>query len=209
MKSVPFYQNAQDNNHCFQAALKMVLGYFNPEKEYTWKDLNIITGKVADHWTWVLTTLLWLADTDFDIRYMTIFDYEEFSRDGEIYLRNHFKKEVADAQIAHSNIQYEEQQAKKVSQLMSYDKKNPTIADIKNVLDQGFICICNVNAYQLYEMKGYSGHSVVVYDYTEKGFMLHDPGLPPKESVEIIYEIFSKAWAYPNDYAKSILAIRG
>jgi len=48
---VPFYPNTEDNTHCLQACLKMVLKYFIQEKEYSYEDLDRVTAKVPGLWT--------------------------------------------------------------------------------------------------------------------------------------------------------------
>jgi len=44
MKKIPFYPNP-DNTHCFQAVIKMILKYYFPKEEYSWKELEKLTGK--------------------------------------------------------------------------------------------------------------------------------------------------------------------
>ena len=43
MKKIPFYPNP-DNTHCFQAVIKMILKYYFPKEEYSWKELEKLTG---------------------------------------------------------------------------------------------------------------------------------------------------------------------
>ena len=62
--------------------------------------------------------------------------------------------------------------------------------------------MCMVNSRALNNKEGYLGHSIVIIGYTNQEFVLHDPGLPPLENRRVAYELFEKAWAYPDEKAK-------
>ena len=51
---VPFCANTSDNLHCYQAVIKMILDYFLPNKKYSWKEIEKITGLRKGFWTWPL-----------------------------------------------------------------------------------------------------------------------------------------------------------
>ncbi len=71
-----------------------------------------------------------------------------------------------------------------------------------------YLIICNINANQLYSQAGYSGHFVVVVEVGADDIIIHDPGLPPAPSLKVPKAIFEKAWGYPTENEKNILAIR-
>lgn len=47
IQNVPFYSNTPDDTHCFQAVLKMVLKYFQPEKYYSFEQLDKLSDNIT------------------------------------------------------------------------------------------------------------------------------------------------------------------
>jgi hypothetical protein len=205
---VPFYSNTSDNTHCYQAALKMVLKYFTPAQEYSWEKLEKITAKVEGLWTWPLATLIWLTDQGFTVKNIEVFDYKKFIEQGDQYLLDEFGREVGQSQINHSDISQEQRLSKDFLKRIATVKEIPTLNDIKMLLEQGFLLICNINSSAINQKEGYSGHAVVVKGFEDGFLFLHDPGLPGLENRKVPFELFERAWAYPNDRAKNIIAIK-
>ena len=104
-QKVPFYSNTSDDMHCFQAVFRMVLKFFLPEKDLSWRELDKMTAKKKNLWTWPMQGLLNLKKMGFEIVQIEDFDYEKFSREGEKYLVKELGREVGEAQIKHSDIQ--------------------------------------------------------------------------------------------------------
>jgi hypothetical protein len=206
--NVPFYGNTPDGTHCFQAALRMVLKYFSPERDFTWEELERITAKPEGKWTWPIAAALWLEDNGFEVKFIETFDYDDFSRRGAEYLLDTYGKEVTDAQVAKSDIEQEMRLAKELAGKVSEEKRIATADDIRALLGEGFLIIANINSRVLRGKEGYSGHSVVVKGFNEDGFVIHEPGLPPIENMPVDLAFFEKAWAYPSEEAKNILAVR-
>ena len=207
-KDIPFYQNTSDNTHCFQASLRMILKHFLPEREFSWKDLEQMTEKKQDLWTWQLAGILWMQANGFEVRNKEIFDYEEFIQHGEKYLLEEFGKEVGNAQIKYSDIDQERHLSEIFVRLVQTEKSVPTTRDIKELLQKGFLMIINLNSNILNKKSGYDGHSVVITSIEDSFIFLHDPGLPPKPNRKVALNAFEKAWAYPNEKAKSLIAFR-
>jgi hypothetical protein len=207
-RDVPFYSNTPDDTHCFQASFRMVLKYFWPETEYSWEELEKITAKVEGLWTWPLAGLLWLKSQGFDVKNIEPFDYLRFINEGGKYLLDFFGEEVGDAQIQHSDVEQERRLAKGVVKNVTVVKAVPGINDIKNLLLDGYVVICNINAPAVNEQPGYSGHFVVVKGFDDEQLILHDPGLPPLENRQVKNKIFESAWAYPDQNSKNIIAVR-
>lgn len=206
---VPFYPNLKSGSHCFQACLKMVLKYFQSKKNYSWKQLEAISAKEKDMWTWPLAGILWLKNNSFDVIYCEPFDYTKFATDGKKYLIELFGQEVADEQEKHSILGKEQKRAKEFVKKIKPSQEIPEIADIKNFLKKGYLVKVSLNSATLNRKRGYSGHSVLIIGYGAKKLILHDPGgYPGKPNREVSIELFEKAWAYPNEKAKNIIAIR-
>jgi len=208
VKSVPFYSNTSDDTHCYQAALRMVLKYFLPHKEYSWEELEQLTAKVKNLWTWPTQGLISLYKFGFHVVEIEDFDIDAFIKDGEAYLIQKFGEEVGKEQIQHSDIEQERNIYKKYLKLHVHEQRVPNIEDIKKLLEDDYLVVCNVNSCGLSNTSGYVGHFVVIYDYNQNNLILHDPGLPALQARSVSYGNFLRAWEYPNQTAKNIMAFK-
>lgn len=207
-RQVEFFSNTPDDTHCFQAALKMVLKYFYPEEDYSWEDLDKKTAKVGSLWTWPMAGILWLKEKGMDIKVIEPFDYKKFVEVGGLYLIDEYGEEVGNEQIKHSDIEQERKLAKKYIKKIEIEKRIPELTEIKDYLEAGYLVGCNVNAKKLNNKDGYVGHFIIVKGFNDNNLILHDPGLPPLENRKVDFETFEKAWAYPNEKSKNIMAIK-
>lgn len=205
---VPFYENTPDNTHCFQAALRMVLKYFLPEQEYSWEELETITVKKKDGWTWPIAAMIWLSKNGFEIKDIELFDYLEFSKEGKKYLTDKFGSEVADAQDTFTDLPQEQRFASELTSYVHVEMRIPNTDDLRTLLTEGYLLICNINSAKLTGKEGYFPHAVVIKGYEDNTFILHNPGIPGEENQHASATLFEKAWAYPDETAKNILAIR-
>lgn len=205
---VPFYANTDDGTHCFQACLRMMLKYYLPERDFTWRELDAISAKVENQWTWPTAALLWLNENGFKVRNVETFNYEDFARLGDAYLLDYFGRQVGQKQIDHSDIHQEVRFARAFIQKISSETRVPEIIDLQQSLDDGQLPCCNVNSRKLNNEDGYSGHFVVITGYDDDNLILHDPGLPPHKYRVAAKELFEQAWAYPDSKAKNFFAIK-
>ncbi|OGQ04059.1 MAG: hypothetical protein A2W61_05540 [Deltaproteobacteria bacterium RIFCSPLOWO2_01_44_7] len=206
-KNIPFVVNHSDGTYCFQAALAMILQFFT-DKKYSFEELNKLSQKLTGKWTWPTASLLWLLDHGYEIKLIETFSYEEFGKKGKDYLIKAYGLEVANAQEANSDLPREQKLALEFSKKGCVENRIPDWNDLKELFNEGYLIICNINACSLYRKEGYSGHFVVPTSIAEDDIIIHDPGLPPHPSFKVKREVFEKGWGYPNDRAKNILAIR-
>lgn len=205
---VPFYANTSGATHCFQAAIKSVLKYFLPGREFSWNELEKITAKGKDLWTWQMAGLLWLKNNEFDVHYIEAFDYERFIKEGGHYLIDEYGEQVGKEQIKHSNIPAEQKIAKEFIAKSPPEKRPATYGDVKKYLAEGYLLILNVNSRTLNRRPGYSGHFVVVTGVEEEKLVFHDPGPPAYENRKMSFADFEKAWAFPTKNEKNLIAIK-
>jgi Papain-like cysteine protease AvrRpt2 len=203
---VPFFSNTEDNYHCFQAALRMLLSHYQPHRVYSWNELDGITAHTANY-TWPAAGLLYCVSIGLDVLVVEDFDYERFGTEGYSYLVEVAGKEVADDQRKNSNLEQEMEYAKRLRQSVRTEQRVPLRKDLADVLEQGAVVICNVNSCALVEQKGYAGHFVVVIGIGKQGVRLHDPGLPPRKDMIVSWGRFERAWSYPNRSARNIIAV--
>lgn len=185
----------------------MVLKFFLPEKMFTYKQLDEMTGFKKDLWTWSNKGMVALAKMGFTVEGIQDFDIEEFARRGEPMLMDYFGDEAGSEQIFRSDIPSEQKIAKEYIQYIHHQNRIPTLNDIVSYLKNGFLIICNVNAQKLYGIDGYVAHDVVVFNVLDT-VLIHDPGLPRYKNRKVTKSIFEKAWAYPDEKAKNIIAIK-
>jgi len=207
-KEIPFYSNTPDGTHCFQASLKMILKYFFPSEEYSIEKLDKITAKVEGLWTWPMAGLIWLQEKGLEIKNIEVFDYDKFIKERGRYLIEEYGEEVGSAQIKYSNINQEIRLSQKLLEKVDIEKRIPEIKDIEELLANNYAIMVNVNSLALENEEGYEGHFVIIKGINDEGFVLNDPGLPGAENRKVDFETFEKAWAYPNEKSKNIMAFR-
>lgn len=205
---VPFYSNTPDDTHCVQAAFKMAAEYYRPDLVLSFEKWDEITNKKKDGWTWTMSGLLWLKGNGFDVEDIEPFDYREFIRSGKEYLRELFGDDVADIQEKMSDVHQEQEISKEFIKVIHVEERRPTFEDVRAFLDSGYLVMMNVNARTLNGRDGYAGHFIVVKGYGSQGLFFHDPGLPAIENRHVDYGYFMKAWAFPNENALNLIAIR-
>ncbi|MBI4212297.1 MAG: hypothetical protein HY540_06635 [Deltaproteobacteria bacterium] len=208
MRNIPFFPNTGDGTHCWQAALKMVLAVFEPDREYSYDELDRISEKSPGKWTWPTAAMLWFLKRGYELQLIEDFDYGAFAEQGEDYLLERCGKEVGQAQIANTDLAKELGFAREFSTIAPLDVRIPGFEDLKAMLEQGYGLICNINGAMLSGQKGYAGHFVVITGMTQHDITLHDPGLPPQPHLQVPRHVFDRAWSYPTPRDRNLLAIR-
>jgi Peptidase_C39 like family len=202
---VPFFSNTEDDYHCFQAALRMVLQYCQPDRTYEWEELDRITAHNANY-TWPAAGLLYCVSIGLEVLLIDDFDYQRFGSEGYNYLVEVAGSEVADDQRRNSNLEQEMEFATRLTAAVQTEKRVPSRKDLSGVLEKGGLAICNVNSRALVGKDGYAGHFVVVTAGDKQTVRLHDPGLPPRENAIVRWDRFNRAWSYPDENARNIMA---
>jgi hypothetical protein len=206
--NVSFVANSNDDLHCLQAAYMSILKYFKPEMTMDWNEWNELTGFEKDKGTWASAGLLWFKNQGFDITHISLFDYENFIKNGGDYLLQLTGEEVGNWQISHTNMPLEIERAKKLLAGSIVQKREPKVEDIKDLLKSGYLVRVLVNANKLNQKPGYFGHAVTIIGFNDSEVIFHDPGLPPIPNRRITWEDFESAWADPNIEAKELDAIK-
>lgn len=206
--NLPFYSNTPDNTHCFQAAIKMLAKHYWPQEEYSWEELDKLSAKAKDLWTWPMAGVLWLQNKGLAVIDIETFDYSRFINEKEKYLLSFFGEEAGKEQIIHSNIHQELDFAREFQNKIDIQNRIPNKNDLIRLLEEGYLLICCINQMALNEESGYSGHFVIIKGYEGNDLFLHDPGLPAYENRRVSFELFEKAWAYPNEHVKNVLAFK-
>lgn len=171
----------------------MILGYFEPGKSYTTKHLEEITGMRPDKAAWEMQFSIWFINNGFEVKHFSTFDYQAFKQDGMEYIRKTYGEEVANWQIANSDIDSALKLIDEYTKKVKIVHRKPTIKDIVEQMKSGYIVRVGVNSGFLNNTGRYVGHSVVVTGYDASSIWFHDPGLPPMKNRETDHQTFQKA----------------
>lgn len=205
---VPIYDNPNGMN-CLQSVFKMTLKYFEPDQDFSWEFLEKVTDKKPSMATWPMAGVLWLKKRGYDVYYIEKFDYADFAQRGATFLIDTFGQKAASWMITHSDLAAEQKRARIFAKLVPVEQRHPTIDDIKAALHNGYLVKATVNSSRLNGKPGFVGHFVLVVGYDDHGFYVNDPGGPQSiKNRHVPWQLFTAAWADPNDDAKSLLAIK-
>jgi hypothetical protein len=188
--------------------MKSVLKFFIPSKDYSFEQLDKLSGKKNNLWTWSQRAKINMHKMGFEIVEIENWDIEEFVRTGKKYLEKRYGKEVADIQEEHSDLEQAITDYDDYGRLNILQNKIPTLNDIQDLLEKGYLVCCNVNSKMLNSKPGYSGHFVTLIGFDDKYLYLHDPGLPPQENRKVSFKDFTKAWAFPDENAQNLTAFK-
>jgi hypothetical protein len=193
MKDVPFYANRDGDMSCALACYRMVLMYFT-DKEYSWAELEALSGFAGDIAAWTVTLWTNLAAQGFDVNMIEAFDYKRYQLEGDRYLRQYFDKpEEYQWQLDHTNVADIKDALPVFLQTVHHEQRSPTINDIDDMLADGYLVCAGVNSRVLNDLSGYSGHMVLVIDQKADNFVVHDPGLPPMDGRIVSKDKFYEA----------------
>jgi hypothetical protein len=207
-KEIPFYPNTGDGMHCVQACIRIILKYFFLGKEYSYEELDKFTYKIEGKGTWWFPFVLKLKEMGLDVVDISPFSLSEYYKRGENYLRENNKPEVADWILQKSNLLEVKKYIPEFLEKIDFQNRTASIEELKRLVNDGWLVGVDLNSRILNKKEGYSSHMVVVFNYKDGIFTLHDPGLPPHPNREVSEELFLQAWEYAGKEHKSLMAIR-
>ena len=118
--------------------------YFFPEKDFTWEELDKISDKPKDKWTWICAALVELKKMGLIVKNYSNFDYSLFAIDGYDYLRKKYTKEVAERQIEMGDIKSEMENAKEMLKEGIYEKMDFPFETVVNWFNEGYVILMNL-----------------------------------------------------------------
>jgi hypothetical protein len=189
----PTFCRNPDNVHCLQACVKMILETAVVSGYEEFDALDRLTGKRNGLWTWPACTLVEMKNLGFEVRYVTDFDYDRFSREGESYLYEWYSPSEAKSQVQHSDVPYEQGMAATLVEHITMSS-GADFNTASELLSEGFLLIANVNWKALYDRIGYTGHYVLVYRIDDGSVTYHDPGKPARPSHTKSFLEFDRGW---------------
>lgn len=207
MSEIPFYPNKKTDTHCVQAALRIVLKYFLPDKHFSFAELDTITGHEPHLWTYPYKMYLWLAQNGFEVLHTEQFPVDTFAAEGVKFLKRFWEPSVYAIQKQYSDFSAARRDAQKALRhpSVTFQNRRGTLARAIEQLKKGYMVLIRVNPYTLRSEEGSGSHIVVVTHVTARHIWLHDPGLPPQKNRRVTHTRMKKAM-YGDDTL--VIAIR-
>lgn len=208
----PFYPNLPDESHCLEACVKMIIEAIPPFTKLDYQELDELTGKnsLTVRYSWPLKLYLELSRIGYEVSVIECFDYKAFVDDPEKYLIDNYGEEVGRDQIENSDLANETFYAQKLieSKTVNLINKVPEFQDLFDTISNGSLVICNVNQKILQGDEGYIGHAIVIYGFDKDILYVHNPGPPYMPNQDLDIALFDKAWSYPTQRSRNILAVK-
>ena len=185
MRHMRFYQNLPDDLHCFQAALKIVLSRYFPEREFSFAFIDKVTGFKKGQFTQDSKGLLWLVQMGFALVRVSDFDDKRFVREGEKYLKWYWRPEIFERNKKNTDFKEMRSLAKALLPHTKITVRKPRASDIDALLAQGYTVMAHINPREIDPKFSDIIHTVVIARSTNCFFFIHNPGLPPQENQKV------------------------
>jgi hypothetical protein len=205
---VPFYANTQDDTHCVQAAFRIMLKHFLPERDFTFKQLDTLSKKQPGKGTWWFPALIEFKKMGLQVKEIGSFDYARYYHEGPDYLKQIYSEDVAEWYLMRSNVVDAKKYIPEFLDLIDVEQRPASINDIKQLLADGWLIGLDINPRVLNDKAGYSSHMVVIVSCQNDTFILHDPGLPPRPNRRVTEQKLFDAWSYAGSQNMSLVALK-
>jgi 23S rRNA pseudouridine1911/1915/1917 synthase len=180
MRDVPFYPNREDAMSCMLANYRMVIQYFL-HKEWTWEQLEDLTGYTTGRPAWTVKALTSTAkELGLSVRMIEPFNYIRFAKEGKDYLYDLYDNEEVEWYLQHTNILEIKPSITSFLATVRPECRQAKLSDIDDMLAEGRLVFLTLNGRALNDATGYVNHSVLVIDKAGDDYIIHDPGLPPR-----------------------------
>ena len=206
---VPYFaDDTEDETHCVQAVFKMVLKHFMPDKEFSWKELDVMTGKQEGKGTWLMRGLVNLTKIGFDIVDIERFDYQRVYKEGEKYIWKALPIPIADWYINKSNLLQEKEQIPPFLEKVEVQSRDAMFSDIEQLMDDGYLVAVEINSGLLNNEDTFAAHLVLLVGYDEDNIYFHDPDPDYGADRKVSKELFKKAWSELASLGPNLTAIK-
>lgn len=175
---IPYYSNPTDT-HCAQATLRMGYEYFNPEKIWSWEELDELTGHVPGLTTWNMKGYIGTKKLGYDVIVYDSMDYNAFVLDPHEYISKKFNPAYAEETFRLSNMEQAVADAKALLKMKNFPlySRSYTLDEFRALLDQGYVCATWVDGAIVYNNADKCWpHFILVHSYDKTGIYAHDPG---------------------------------
>lgn len=191
--NIPFYQNNKEGNQCAQVAMQSVIKHFL-NKEFSLDELDKLTGRKPNLWTWTSQIASVLCNLGLNIKYYSKTDLIPFL-EGESFFRKNYGEE-ANHMLKFTDLPVLINAIKNLKTHNIFEKKISNLNEIENHLNQGHIPIVLVDGNKLANKKGnYMGHFITITGFDKQNIFYHESGpLNPEQNKKVSKQVFIDAW---------------
>jgi hypothetical protein len=189
---IPVFSN-DDDTHCVQATIQMILKYFFPERDYPSWYLDQVTYHHKEGNTWDLGVFSFLTNLGLSLVVIDEFSFSDFSQRGISYLKSIWTKPEFRRQKSNANLDFEYLLARDFmtkNKEIVFQQRAGTSDDIRNLFKKGYLVIPNLNAFALDNEDGICGHYVVVTGIEKDNVIFNDSGPPPVKNRKASWKVF-------------------
>ncbi len=193
---IPYYRQTSSAN-CMQTQLKMALKYYFPEKDFSFEELDRLTGRTQGKWTWTSQLLPVLLDNGLDAYYYSTTPYKEIKEGGEGFILEYYGQEDGRVMIDHTNFDALYSSIEKLEENKKFFNIKLDFSEIEEEFKKGHIIILLIDRKVLFNRQGtFLGHGVTITSINKTHVSIHDSGSGgPNLAVE--KEQLIKAWNAP------------
>jgi hypothetical protein len=175
-QEVPYVRQGRDSN-CYQACLMMMLKKFFPEEKYTSRDMDRLTRRKPNHWTFEAQLVPALLEKGLEVKLFATTEYNKISPE---YVSRNYGAHVAPL-IDYGAVRWARGHLKPEF----YSRKALSWAEVERYFRQGYLAMLCVEENALW--KGapgrFSGHAVLVVGVSGESVYIHDPKRGPNLAV--------------------------
>jgi len=189
---IPFYRQS-DSGNCMQTQIKMALKYYFPEKDFSFEELDRLTGRTPGKWTWTSQLLPVLLDNGLDAYYYSSSSYDGIKEGGKEYILEYYGKEDGQIMIDHTNFDSLYASIEKLEENEKFVNEKLDFSYIEKEFKKGHVIILVIDKNVLLgNNRPYSGHGITLTKINETHVSLHDSAGTPNLTVK--KEQLIKAW---------------
>ena len=203
-------ENSASAEQCVHACFQMIFRTKNSVAVPSFDELDHLMNKRPGKYTYEFALLAKLPSMGFDTRIIWNLDLARISSDPASFFLEHYGHEVGTETIRNTDLNQVSRDALTLLHAhgVNIEHRPAKQEDLISLMLEGFFLMCTVNQRVLQADPGYVAHSIVVFGCSSRGVTIHNPGPPSVSRAEVAWDLFDRAWAFPNAAARNILAFR-
>lgn len=153
--------------------------YFEPERTWSWEELDELTGHVEGVPTWNMKAYMETVRLGYDTVIYDPLDYAQFVKAPKEYIRNKFSHSYAEETFRSSDM---DRAVRDSLELLGMEGlplygRSYELSEYKHLLDSGYLALTWVDSAVVCGVEGECWpHFILAYAYDDKGIYAHDPG---------------------------------
>jgi len=203
---MPFFKQI-DSGNCLQTNLKIALKYYYPEREYSFEQLDLETGRTQGKWTWTSQAMELLLDEGLDAYYYSTTPYLDILGGGEGFIIGYYGEDDGKVMIQHTDFDALYSSIRSLNDTARYNDEKLDFSAVENEFSNGRMVIMLIDRNVLTNPElSYAGHFVTITGINSTHVTFHDTGGIPNRAVE--KSRFTDAWNAPGT-DNDVIIIKG